>query len=108
MMYLIAGLAAVGVACFVWLVATTKVTLPLLADLGLTVLALGTIVWADAAVMRGEILSPLSALMIVSGLSLLAFAFIRKRGKRHHRSSNNGPIELDEVSMQRATGGKQP
>lgn len=105
MTLLISSAAAVIVAGLVWLIATQRVTFPLLFDCGLALIALGTIVLADGA--TRDTLSAGGAIMFGSGVLLLLFSYVkqtRKYGREHPRF----PLrKLRDHEMRHTPGGKQ-
>lgn len=106
MMYLFAFLAAVGVAFLVWLVVTTKIHLPLLADIGLSTMALGGIAWIDSAVLKENLTPTIPLFVIGLGLAMICMSRIRVVQRQRRRIRRPGPPEIDGRHLHNITGGK--
>jgi uncharacterized membrane protein HdeD (DUF308 family) len=102
---LISSAAAVIVAGLVWLIATQKVTFPLLFDCGLALIALGVVALADGA--SREELSAGGSIMFGSGVLLLLFSYV-KQTRKYDRERPARPLrKLREREMHHTPGGKQ-
>ncbi len=103
MIFFLTCLVALGLLS---LVTTSKIRFPILFDAGMTVVALGAIVWADGAE-KGILMRDSAALMFASGIGLMTGAYIRHRlGLRKRRAhSRSGPFAATRLGD--ITGGKR-
>jgi len=104
MSILFATLASGAALGLLWLVATRKVTFPLLFDSGLTVMALGAVVMADGLAFGTIRPTALWMLSIGGLLLLLSYAKQIRKYTREHRYGE--PKEIDGRNLGRITGGK--
>jgi hypothetical protein len=101
---LFATFAAVSAAALLWLVATRKITFPVLFDAGLTTMALGAVVMADGLAF-GEI-RPAALWMLSAGAILLLLSYARQVRKYNRKHRYGEPKEIDGRNFGRITGGK--
>ncbi len=102
MIFFFTCLAALGLLS---LVTTSKISFPILFDAGMTMVALGAIVWADGAE-RGILMRDSAALMLASGMGLMTGAYIRHKLRlRKKRSSSSRPFPATRLGD--ITGGKR-
>lgn len=102
---LIPSLAGLVVFWLVWLVVTPRVKFPLLFDLGLALITLGTVVLADGAL--HEELNHGGALLFGGGLAVLLASYARQTHKYNREHRYGKPREIDGRDLGNIPGGKR-
>jgi len=103
MTILVSTVATVVVACLVWLVATRRVTFPLLFDFGLCLLTLGIIALADG--IMHDSLSTGGSWLFGCGIITLLFSYVKQTRKYEKSKRRSDPRVIDGRDLHRPYGG---